>query len=586
MKLKNLSIKLRLKLKKLIIDIRQTHIKDLRNFTLTNIKKIPDVVHLRNLVLFSSILSVVIMAMFVQRFNYLQSYFIKEIPDFGGSYSQGVVGTIEKMNPLFIQGDAENEADKLIFSGLTRTVSATNYVPDLAQSWTISNDGLTYDFKLKTNVKWQDGQKFTANDVVFTINLIENPDTRTNLSQVWRGVTVEKVNDYEVKFKLPNAFPDFLDVANQAILPAHLLQDIDAKNIKLAEFNTDPIGTGPYQFVRFDQIGTQTEVVLDSNKNFAIHQPYIDQIKLILYDDQESLYKGLASRQIGGIADVPLEENTAVSKLANLNLTKNYLPQYEVLDFNYKNESLALKDIRTALAAAVDRQSIVSNALGGNAKEISVPIMPGRSGFDPTAKGIAYDPATANSELEKAGWIKGSDGIRRKDGKILEFRLVYIDNAENTGVVSILKKQFAAIGVKIDLISSDINTISENYIRPRNFDMLLIGQNVGVDEDLYSFWHSSQIADPGLNLTGFSNKEVDKLLEQVRRSSDPTYRADRFKEIQNVIIEEQPALFLYMPLHISALSKEVKGSSQLRISQPADMLNNIYDWYINSRQIR
>ncbi len=586
MKLKNLSIKFRLKLKKLIIDIRQTHLKDLRNLTLANIKKIPDIVHLRNLVLFSSVLSVVIMAMFVQRFDYLQTYFVKNIPDFGGSYSQGVVGTVEKMNPLFIQGDAENETDKLIFSGLTRTVSATNYVPDLASSWTVSDDKLTYDFKLKSNVKWQDGQKFTADDVVYTISLIQNPDTRTSLSQVWRGVTVTKVNDYEVKFTLPNAYPEFLDVANQAILPAHLLQGIDAKNIKLAEFNTNPIGTGPYKFVRFDQLGTQTEVVLESNKDFAIHRPYIDQVRLILYSDQESLYKGLTSRQVSGVADVPLDENTAVSKLANLNLIKNYLPQYEVLNFNYKNDLLSNVDIRKDLAAAINRPDIINGALGGNAKEISVPIMPGRSGYDPTAKGIDYNPATASDALEKAGWIKGKDGIRRKDGKVMSFRLVYINNTENTDVASIIKKQFAAIGVGVDLIPADINEISANYIRPRNFDMLLIGQNVGIDEDLYSFWHSSQIADPGLNLTGFSDKKVDKLLEQVRRSSDPAYRSERFKEIQQVIIEQQPALFLYTPLHISALSKEVSGSTQVRISQSDDMLNNIYDWYIKSKQTR
>ena len=586
MKLKNLSLKLSLKLKKLIIDIRQTHLKDLRNLTLSNIKKIPDIVHLRNLVLFSAILSVVIMAMFVQRFGYLQSYFVKETPDFGGSYSQGVVGTIEKINPLFVQGDAETAVNKLVFSGLTRTISATNYVPDLAESWTISSDNLTYDFKLRNNVKWHDGKNFNADDVIFTINLIQNPDTRTGLSQIWRGVTVAKVNDYEVKFTLPNAFPEFLDVANQAILPAHLLQGIDPKNVKLAEFNTEPIGTGPYKFVRFDQVGTQTEVILESNTGFAIHRPYIDQVRLILYSDQESLFQGLARRQISGVADVPLDKSGEVSKLANLNITKNYLPQYEVLNFNYKNEILALKEVRKALAASVNRQDIISGALGGNAKEVSVPIMPGRTGYDPKAKGIDYNSASANDALDKAGWAKGSDGIRGKDGKALKFRLVYIDNADNTKVAAKLRDQFAVIGVAIELIPSDISQISANYIRPRNYDMLLIGQNVGIDEDLYSFWHSSQITDPGLNLTGFSDKKVDKLLEQVRRSTDEKYRSDRFREIQNVIIEEQPALFLYSPLHIAALSKEVKGAAQFRTSQPADMLNNIYDWYVRSKQTR
>jgi len=586
MKLKTLGIKLRLKSKKLVIDLKQTHLRDLRNMTLSNIKKIPDVVHLKNLVLFSSVLSIVIVAMFVTRFSSLSTYFIKETPTFGGIYSHGVVGTIEKINPLFVQNDAENAANKLIYSGLTRTISATNYVPDLAESWSISTDGMTYTFKLRQDVKWHDGVPFTADDVIYTVGLIENPDTRTSLSQIWRGVTVEKLNDYEVKFVLPNPFPDFLAVANQPVLPKHLLGEIDAKNIKVAEFNTDPVGTGPYRFVRFDQVGTQTEVILESNKGYATHRPFIDQIRLILYDDYDSLYKGLARRQISGSAKVSLERLEETSKLANLALTENYLPQYEVLNFNYKNEILASKEMRRVFATAINRTEIIKEALSGNAREISVPILPGRSGYDPKAKGLDYNLAIANDTLEKGGWLKGDDGVRRKDGKILKFRFVFIDEAETTKVANILKGQFSAIGVELELIPSGVNTINANYVRPRNYDMILIGQNVGIDADLYSFWHSSQAADPGLNLTGFSDKKVDKLLEQVRKSSDAKYRSDRFKQVQDVIIEEQPAIFLYSPLHVSVLSKEIHGATQARISQSNDILNNIYEWYIEVKRTR
>lgn len=586
MNLKNLWLKSRLRLKKLFIELRQTHLRDWRNFTLANIKKIPNVVHLKNLVLFSGVLSIVIVAMFVTRFASLSTYFIKEVPTYGGIYSHGVIGTIEKINPLFVQDGAENVANKLIYSGLVRTISATNCVPDLAESWRVSTDGKTYNFKLRQNIKWHDGEIFNADDVVYTIGLIENPDTRTSLSQIWRGVTIDKVNDYEVKFTLPNPFPEFLDVANQPILPKHLLGEIDPKNIKVAEFNTKPVGTGPYIFVRFDQVGTQTEIVLESNDNFAIHRPYIDQLRLILYDDNESLYKGLARRQINGAAEIPIDKLAETNKLANLDLTENYLPQYEVLNFNYKNEILANKDIRRAFAAAVNRTEIISQTFSGNAREISVPILPGRSGYDPKAKGIDFNTTIANDALEKAGWLKGDDGIRRKEGKVLKFRFVYIKDPEINKVAEILKQQFRVIGVDLELTPADMNLINANYIRPRNFDMLLIGQNVGIDEDLYSFWHSSQATDPGLNLTGFSDPKVDKLLEQVRKSSDEKYRSDRFSQVQVVLIEEQPAVFLYSPLHISVLGKEIHGAKQTRISQPSDMLNNIYDWYIRTRQTR
>lgn len=586
MQLKNLRIKLRLNLKKFYLDIRQTHLKDLRNLTFSNIKKIPDIVHLKNLVLFGSILSIVIVAMFVTRFSSLSAFYIKELPDFGGVYSHGVVGTIGKINPLFVQDEAENVANKLIYSGLTRTISASSQVPDLAESWTISTDSRTYDFKLKRGVKWHDGKEFSADDVLFTIGLIQNPDTRSSLSQIWRGVTVEKVDDYEVKFNLPNVFPGFLMVANQPILPKHLLVDIDPKNVKVAEFNVNPVGTGPYKFVRFDQLGTQTGVILEANKEFAIHRPFIDQVRLILYDDGEALYKGLARRQINGAADISLDKLTDTKKLANLDLTENYLPQYEVLNLNLKNELLAIKEVRRALATAVSRSEIISDALYGNAREVSVPILPGRTGYDSKAKGPAYDLTATNVALDAAGFVRGDDGIRRKEGKILKFKLVYVQDVENTKVAEVLKGQFGKAGVDVELIPSELNQINANYIRPRNYDMLLIGQNVGIDEDLYSFWHSSQTTDPGLNLTGFNDKKVDKLLELVRKSSDEIYRAERLKQVQDVLIEEQPAIFLYSPLHISALGKDIKAAKQSRIAQPGDMLNNIYDWYIRTRETR
>jgi len=586
MKFKNLSLKTRLRLKKFYIDLKQTHLKDLRNLTLSNIKKIPDIVHLKNLVLFSGVLSVVIMAMFVTRFTSLGTYFIKETPAFGGIYSHGVVGSIEKINPLFVQDDAEKVANKLVYSGLVRTVSGTEYIPDLAESWLVSEDRLTYNFKLRQDTKWQDGSQFGADDVVYTIGLIQNPDTRTPLSQIWRGVTVEKVNNFEVKFVLPNTFPEFLDVANQAILPQHLLGSTDPKNIKVAAFNSKPIGTGPYKFVRFDQVGTQNGVIFESNKGFSLHRPYIDQVRLVLYDDSKALVKGLASRQISGTFDIPSDKMAETKKLSNLNFTQNYLPQYTVLNFNFKNDILASKDIRRAMAMATNRQEIISEGLLGLAREVSVPILPARSGFDPKAKGLDYNLAGAKEALDKAGWVPGDGGVRTKDGKSLKFKFVYINDSENERVAGALKRQYAAIGIDLSLIPENINFINANYIRPRNYDMIMIGQNVGLDEDLYSFWHSSQAADPGLNLTGFSDKKVDKLLEQVRKSSDEKYRADRFKQVQEVLIEEVPALFLYTPLHTSALSKEIQGSKQIRISQPIDMFNNIYDWFIRSKKTR
>ena len=304
MKLSGLGIRLKLMLKKIAIDVKNTHIKDLRNRFLSSLKKIPDIIHLKNLVFFSGILSVLVLVLFVQRFNSLGKYYIIKKPEYGSTYNQGVVGLIDKINPLFIRNEAENTATKLIFSGLTRVVDGNTIIPDLAKSWTVSEDGKVYDFILKKNISWHDGETFTADDVIYTIGLIQNSETKTSLFNTWNGVTTQKVNDYEVKFTLPAQYPDFLNVASQAMLPKHLLSSVDPKNIKIAEFNQVPVGTGPYKFIRFDQLGSQSEVVLESNDNFAISRPFIQGINLIIYDDDKSLYDGLARRQIDGVLEI------------------------------------------------------------------------------------------------------------------------------------------------------------------------------------------------------------------------------------------------------------------------------------------
>ena len=296
MNIKRFSIKFRLTLKKLIIDIRRSHLKDLRNQVLLYLKKLPDIVHLRNLVFISTILSVIILVMFVQRFDTLHDYYQKEKPAYGGSYTEGVIGDIQKINPLFIQNDAEASACRLIFSGLTREEANNKIVPDLAQSWQALDNNTVYIFKLKKNLKWQDGKPLTADDVIFTIDLIQNPDTRTSQNAIWQNVTVQKINNYEIKFTLPNTYNDFLETATQPILPEHLLSNINPEEIKVAQFNMTPVGSGPYSFVSFDQAGNETKLVLTANQYFSPHEPYIKNVSLRLYDDFNDLYNGLTQK--------------------------------------------------------------------------------------------------------------------------------------------------------------------------------------------------------------------------------------------------------------------------------------------------
>jgi peptide/nickel transport system substrate-binding protein len=583
MGLKRLRIKLRLILKKLYLETRHTHLKDLRNVILKYIKKLPNIIHLRNLVLFSGILSVVILVMFVQRFATLASFFQKATPVKGGVYREGVLGNIEKINPLFTLNSAEESANRLVFSGLTRVLPGNKIVPDLAEKWTESEDRRVFDFVINKNAKWHDGEKLTADDVVFTINLIQNPDTKTNKSAVWKNVKVEKVNENEVKFTLPNQFADFLEVASQPILPKHAFKNMKdediPKNIKISQFNYSPIGSGPYKFVRFDQAGNEQELILKANNDFVLGSPYLDEVRLRVYSDFDELYKGFIRKQVDGIVEIPYDRMSKIEAQSTLNFYKFYLPRVQAMFFNYRNPVLADKGIRQLIGQAINRKEIVNKATFGEALPAYAAILPGQVGYDATLRVDKYNTQKVIEEFEKAGWLKGQDGVRQKEGKVLSFNMVFVNDDEDKRAAEEIKKELSDIGVGVILTPTDAEMLQANFIRPRNFDLILIGQNTGIDPDLYSFWHSSQINDPGLNLTGFKDRKVDKFLEQIRKMTDSKVKAERYKEIQAVLVDESPAIYLYNPMFSMAISKNIKGIPEGKLNGPVDHLNSIYSWY-------
>jgi peptide/nickel transport system substrate-binding protein len=583
MNLRHSSIKIKLVLKKFYLDVRHSHLKDLRNQILLYFKKMPDVVHLRNIIMASAFLSVIMLVMFAQDFSSLAGYYKSYQPKKGGVYNEGVIGNIEKINPLFVSNEAEASANRLVFSGLTRVMPNNEIKGDLAESWEVKEENQVYIFHLRKNIVWHDDHPFTVEDVLFTYNLIQNPDTRTNYSAVWQGVSFEKLNDSDLKISLPNSFNNFLEVASQPILPEHLLKGVDPQNIKVAEFNTSPIGTGPYKFLRFDQAGNETEVVFEANENFQPHQPYIEQVHLRLYSNFEQLYNGLLRKQIEGITQVPYDKIGDVEKKGSFKLYQYYLPRYKLIVFNLRNEILATKEIRKAISDSVERKELVDKGLSGKALQVFAPILPGKEGYDPKLRVACCNLGAVNEALDKAGWLKKADGYRGKEGKDINLRLVVSDEAENKKVAELIKNQLKVVGIKLEVVISEPTQFQADFLRPRNFDIVLLGQDLGADSDIYSFWHSSQVNDPGLNISGFKDRKVDKLLEQIRKSNDSAYRAERYREIQNTLVAEVPSVYLYNPVYTIGISDSIKGFYTGKTTQPINHLNNIFDWYIKTK---
>lgn len=499
----------------------------------------------------------------------LDHYYLTQAPARGGNYSEGVSGELHTMNPIFADNTTSADLSSLIFSGLTKLDSKGNYTGDVADHWDISADKKTYTFYLRPNTRWQDGARLTANDVAFTINSIQNPDTRSPLASDWKGVVTTVVDDTTIRFSLPNSYSEFLYNTTVGILPKHLLGNVKPSLLRLHEFGQKPIGSGPYEYVSGS--ASTAVIALKANPDFYLGEPYIPTMQVRIYPTNHDEITAYERKEIMGISRIDPVDFSTLSKIESLNIYQLKQPAYVAAFFNFKNPILGQPQFRQALAHATDRNAIISQVLQNQALRSQLPLPAGFSGFTPTATQYDYNTDTARSLLAATGaQTKPLDLVTLKDS-------VYAQVAEQ------LKKQWEPLGVKLNVVAVDSDSLQQDYIRPRNYDILLYGQNLGVGSDEYSFWHSSQTADPGLNVSNYKNADVDRFLEAGRIARDPDYKASRYNGFLEAWSKDEPAIILYSPYYDYAQSTMVHGFDLERIVQPQDRFNNVYQWYIKTK---
>lgn len=511
---------------------------------------------------------------------------IKIEPDYGGTYIEGIVGEPLYLNPILAPAsDTDLDMSKLVFSGLMKYNEKQEQVPDLAESFEVSDDQKNYTFHLKKNIKWHDGKNLTANDVIFTVQCIKNPEYQSPLRANFQNVAIEKIDEYAVKFTLTGeAFSPFLKESTTfGILPQHIWSGIPPKNVFLSEYNLKPVGSGPYKFSEYKKdkkTGVIKSYTLISFEDYFDKKPYIKEIIFKFYDDYPSLIAAFNKKEIDGISFIPAEKKSDISKEINYFLLK--LPRYYNIFLNQsKNKILEEKEVRKALAFAIDRQRIVDEALEGEGMIVDSPVLPGFLGFNPEVQKYNYNTSKANEILHQANWRDDDhDGIRSKNDTKLEINLTYAAQEEFTRASSIIKENWEKIGIKTNLQEIDPTVLQSEYIRPRNYEALIYGQLISHDPDPYPFWHSSQREDPGLNLTSFKDKTADTLLEEARKTSDEKERRLKYLHFQNILAEEVPTIFLYSSTYLYGVKKNVKGIELEYITTPSDRFANIVNWFI------
>lgn len=517
-----------------------------------------------------------------------------EVPAYGGSFTEGIVGIPRFINPLLAISDADRDLTSLAYSGLMRATTNGTLVPDLAASYEISDDGTIYTFTIKDNAVFHDGTPVTADDIIFTVTKAQDSTLKSPKRANWDGVAVEKIGDQSIRFKLKQPYAPFLENTTIGILPKHIWDNVSVEQFNFSQFNIEPVGSGPYRVknITRDKSGIPISYDFSSFKNFALGRPYINDITIRFYQNEEELTSALAKGDIESLDAVSPQIANELSEKGD-RIIRSPLPRVFGIFFN-QNQAPIFTDsaVRAALNTAINRAAIIETVLYGYGTAIDGPIPPGSLGYAEPEK-IPGDNAEqlqkARDILEKDGWKPGREGIYEKKVKKttqrLSFSLSIPNVAELKSVAEMLGGTWRALGADVEIKIFEAGDLNQNVIRPRKYDALLFGEIVGRDTDLFAFWHSSQRNDPGLNIALYASSVTDKLLEAARSISDNDARAAKYIKFQNEIKRDMPAIFLYSPDFVYLLPERVRGVKLNSIATPSERFLNSNEWFIETDSV-
>jgi len=505
-----------------------------------------------------------------------------EMPRPGGTFVEGVVGQLGSLNPLYGEATAgSNDLDALLFEPLVRVLPTGRIEGRLAARWDVSPDGRTYSFTLRPNARWSDGTSVTADDVVFTVRTVQDPQfPGALLNQSWKDIIATAVDSSHVRFALPGHNAGFLaNLELLDIVPSHLLAGKSIAELASASPNLNPVGTGPFRMVA----NLADRIQLERNP-FAWRRPWLETITIRSFPSQAAALEALDRGQINSLAN--LTPSAAAQERGNRDVrvlaASTY--QYAELLFNLKSEEPFFQDIkvRQAIAKAIDRTSIIRDVLGGQAIPADGPIPRSITwAYDSAAQQPAHDPAGAAKLLDDAGWVL-VNGIRTKGTTSLSFGLtVSSDVPPYERVAEKVADQLAQVGIVAEVRPVTTASLIHDYLNPRTFDMTLTAFDNGPDPDVYTFWHSSQAHTGGFNFAGMKkNVFIDGDLEDGRNTLDLAARAKAYATFQEDFAKELPAVFLYSPKYVMAVSTRIHGVRLDSAIESEERYAYVSDWYM------
>ncbi len=509
----------------------------------------------------------------------LASIFIKEktvvVPATGGNYTEGMLGQPLHINPVTASSEADKSLVRLLFSSLS----------DISDKITSDKTGKNWDIRLKENIRWSDGEKLTSDDVIFTIQKIQDPDSGSPLASSWTGVGVNRVSELELQITLGSPYSFFdQNLKELYVAPKHLFAEAAAGNWNLSKYNLQPVGSGPYSFDSYEvrDDGFIMAYHLKPNKFYFASKPLISEFNLKFFKDAQSLINSFNAGQTDGFA---VDSGQATGIKRPYEAHNFFLSSYYAVFFN-QGQNIALQDkrVRQALSLAIDRNDLVNEVLNGDGETRLGPIS--SSLLESQDQSGSFSPDAANKMLDDAGWANTDSGVRQKSIKKskldLELSLVVPQIPFLEKTADKLKDYWSKIGAKTDITVLSPEDISGDTIKTRNYQMILFGNMLNPSADLFAFWHSSQRFYPGLNLSLYNNKQADSLIAAINQETDPDKRATEIQNLENTIADDYPAAFLYSPYYVYFSRKDLQGVQAGLINEQADRLANVDGWYLKT----
>jgi peptide/nickel transport system substrate-binding protein len=538
------------------------------------------------------IFSLAVILMFVSvilMLSKINQTFMVSVPVKGGSLTEGIIGSPTLINPVIAVSEADKDLTNVVYSGLMRKNEKDELIPDLAESFEISEDGKNYTFIIREDSFFHNGMRVTADDVIFTIEKIKDPIVKSSRRLNWEGIIITKTDDRTIVFTLSQPYISFLNNTTIGILPSALWKNVNVNEFNLSLLNTNKaIGSGPYKIksISKDKDGFVKKISLVRFNKFTLGKPLIKRMNFIFFTNQRDLTRSLLNHSIDQAGSIN-SENIINFKKDRYAIQTATLPRIFGIFFNANNNKIFNDPVFVnSLDKAINKQEIIDQVLGGYGSIIYNPIP--EKLIPPNEEEAFYNNNTiqeVNEVLEKAGWILADDGIRVKQGAKkedpdlrLSFSLITGDTIELKQATLLIKEQLLKVGVEVDISKIYETGQLNQLIRAREYEALFFGQGVNNESDLYSFWHSSQRQDPGLNIANYNNKKVDNLLDVIQKTLNKEDRLEKYISLAEEFETSIPAILIYSPKYLYVTSSKFNNFSLNNITIPSDRFNSIYKW--------